>query len=154
MSNSLNMSFEIHGLDETKDAVLAWLSEERIQKALILGGLRIEHRIKSHGYCPRRSGRLASSHSTNWPGSGTAHGAVESPARPEDGVTPPAKTSGTVAIVRCGTRVNYAVYVNLGHYTTNGQWVPANPYALRAVEEELPRIEADVKQVIENGGKP
>lgn len=148
MPESLNLTFEIHGLDETKDAILRRLDEKRIQRALVLGGYRIERRAKGHDYCPVDTGRLRASHSTNWPNSGMAHGRVEFPAKANDGVTQPPKTPGTVAIIRSGTNVEYAAYVNLG--TSR---MAARPYALRAVLEELPQIEADIKYVIESGGK-
>ena len=58
------------------------------------------------------TGRLRSSLSVNWTGSGIAHGKVESPAKADDGVREP---EDKVLAVVIGTNVEYAARVEFGY---------------------------------------
>jgi len=63
--------------------------------------------------CPVDTGRLRSSISVNWSGSGLTRGKVESPAKQEDGVGQPPVESNTFVGVM-GSNIEYAPYVELG----------------------------------------
>jgi len=79
---------------------------DKIQNGLKRTGYAIEGDAKQ--MCRVDTGRLMSSISTNWSGSGMAHGRVTNPAKPDDGVGQPTDREFTVVV---GTNVEYASFV-------------------------------------------
>ena len=64
--------------------------------------------------CPVISGRLKSSISSNWTGSGLARGEVQSPAKSDDGVGNPGEEKRGVFVGVTGTNVEYAEKIEMG----------------------------------------
>ena len=104
--------FNIKGMQEAKDSVKKKYDPEKIKQTLILGGLAIEAEAKDTAQVD--SGHLRASYSTNWDGSGLQHAPVQPPAKPEDGVSQPIKGYGDIAVVRIGSNVEYAIWIELG----------------------------------------
>lgn len=106
------ITVEISGVKETQRFFGSMVDVDDIRQVLIEGGFEIEGSAKD--LCPVDTGRLRASISTNWDGSGMFHGRVRSPAKASDGVNMPHKTSGDIAVVRVGTNVEYAPFVEYG----------------------------------------
>jgi HK97 gp10 family phage protein len=104
--------FNIKGMQEAADKVKKKVDPEKIKQALILGGLAVEAEAKRN--CPVDTGRLRASISTNWDDSGMSSANVEAPAKPGDGVSQPNKGFGDIAVVRVGTNVEYATFIEYG----------------------------------------
>ena len=133
------LTMNITGIQTTKNQLKNKINPDKIQEALIRGGLMIEKDAKRE--CPVDTGRLRASISTNWPNSGNSHGNVEAPAEQNDGVSRPHKSPGDIAIVRVGTNVKYATYVHDG---TRRQ--ASRPFILNAALNNQARI----KKIIDN----
>lgn len=104
--------FNIKGMQDAKDRVAKKIDPEKIRQALILGGLAIEAEAKDTAQVD--SGRLRASYSTNWDGSGIQSAPVQAPAKAGDGVSQPSKGFGDIAVVRVGTNVEYALFIEYG----------------------------------------
>lgn len=104
--------FNIKGMQDAHDKVAKKIDPEKIRQALILGGLAIEAEAKDTAQVD--SGRLRASYSTNWDGSGMQKAPVQAPAKPGDGVSQPTKGYGDIAVVRIGSNVEYAIWIELG----------------------------------------
>lgn len=104
--------FNIKGMQEAKDSIKKKYDPEKIKQALILGGLAIEAEAKDTAQVD--SGRLRASYTTNWDGSGIQSASVQAPAKSGDGVSQPSKGFGDIAVVRIGSNVEYAVFIELG----------------------------------------
>lgn len=104
--------FNVKGMQDAQDRLAKKLDPEKIQKALILGGLAIEAEAKDTAQVD--SGRLRASYSTNWDGSGIQSAPVQAPAKTGDGVSQPSKGVGDIAVVRIGSNVEYAFFIEYG----------------------------------------
>jgi len=51
-----------------------------------------------------------------------------------------------------GVNVNYAQAVHDGHVSTGGNWVAANPFLERAIEMNLPVLDAKNQQILKSAG--
>ena len=134
----LNVS--IGGVEINKKRLRGVVNPDEIRMALMRTGFAIEERAKI--LSPVDTGRLRASISTNWNDSGLTHGAVESPAKPVDGVSQPKKESGEMAVVRVGTNVEYAIYQEMGTRKMAAQpfLIPAGQHGLRVFQKELDRL--------------
>jgi len=104
--------FNISGIQNATDKVEKTVDPEKIKQALILGGLAIEARAKDTARFD--TGRLRASYSTNWDGSGIQSAPVQAPAKQGDGVSQPTKGFGDIAVVRIGSNVEYAIWIEYG----------------------------------------
>ncbi|MCX6672070.1 MAG: HK97 gp10 family phage protein [Euryarchaeota archaeon] len=104
--------FNIKGMQEAKDSIKKKYDPEKIKQALILGGLAIEAEAKDTAQVD--TGQLRASYTTNWDGSGMQSAPVQPPAKPGDGVSQPFKGFGDIAVVRIGSNVNHAVFIEYG----------------------------------------
>jgi len=102
----------IKGMQEAKNGIKNKIDPEKIRKVLILGGLAIEAEAKDTARV--ESGRLRASYTTNWDGSGIQSAPVTAPAKSGDGVSQPSKGFGDIAVVRIGSNVEYAVFIEYG----------------------------------------
>ena len=117
----MNITVELRGGDDVRRVVGEYTKEaaQKVIQALKRGALRIERQAKfnitANGYSPATkvpTGRLRSSISVNWAGSGKSHGDVESKAKPADGVSEPVGASNLAFAV--GTNVIYGRRVEVG----------------------------------------
>ena len=106
-----SFEFELKGLDEAS-RIGKHYDKAKIKQALIKGGLAIEALAKQTSLVD--TGRLRASYSTNWDGSSFEQGKVDSKAKAEDGVSRPEKEPGDLAVVRVGSNVEYAYWVEFG----------------------------------------
>lgn len=94
--------------------------------------------------CPVDTGRLRSSISSNWTGSGMGKGKVEPPAKPEDGVSQPTKK----LTGRIGSNVEYARVVELGSEDPKYRRAP-HAYLRPALHKNEQAILALFKKIIQ-----
>jgi len=104
--------FNIRGIQAAKDKIEKKYNPKEIKETLILGGLAIEAEAKDNAQVD--TGRLRASYSTNWDESGIQSAPVQAPAKAGDGVSQPVKGFGDIAVVRIGTNVEYAVFIEFG----------------------------------------
>jgi hypothetical protein len=133
--------FNIKGMQEAIDGVKKKIDPDKVKQALILGGLAIEAEAKRTAQVDK--GRLRASYSTNWDGSGIQSQMVEAPAKAGDGVSQPSKGFGDITVVRIGSNVDYAVWIERG--TQNMQ-----PYMTvhKAALKLMSRVEQMLKDVV------
>lgn len=114
-----------------------------VQKAVTETAIGLQEDAK--GNAPVDTGFLASSIYSVTPGYGSTYDEAQMP--PGDSYQLPEVTpdNDTSAIV--GVSANYGIYVNYGHHTRSGSWVPAQPFwepaidAARALfDDELAKI--------------
>ena len=106
---------------------------DKIQKGLIQLGYEVEREAKINATSFVDTGRLRSSISTNWTGSGMGKGKVQSPAKTDDGVSQP---MGKDFAVQVGTNVEYAAPVE-GLAPSRR---PATPFLFPALESKKGKI--------------
>jgi len=96
---------------------IAIASPTAVQKGVKRVALKIERDAK--GATPVDTGRLRASITTNWTGSGMNRGAVESKAKPEDGVGQPRDRGKDTFTAVVGTNVEYAPHVEWDEKATH-----------------------------------
>lgn len=116
------------------------LKPEEIKKEFIKLGFKIEAGAKRD--CPVDTGRLRSSISTNWSGSGMGKAKVGSPAKGVDGVSQPKKGDALV-VVNIGTNVEYATYVEMG---TRGR--PPQSFLMPNARREIQNFVTKIDNII------
>jgi len=108
------LTIEIRGIEAVCSKInFTPAKKERVRKALIDSGFLIEGRAKRR--CPVDTGRLRASISTAWDGSGrpTLNNPVKE-STDDDAVLPPQREHDDIAVVRVGTNVKYAPYIEGG----------------------------------------
>ena len=105
---------KLEGAEELLKNLKKWqiIKREACAIALKEVGYKIERGAKQR--CPVWTGRLRSSLTTNWSGSGLGRAKGQSPAKSDDGVGQPDGEPGLVVVV--GTNVKYA------HMQEYGSW--------------------------------
>jgi len=116
--------FNITGMQDAINGVKKPVDRDKIKDILIKGGLAIEAEAKDTARVD--TGRLRASYSTNWDDSGMAFAPVKSPAKGGDGVSQPTRGYGDLAVVRVGTNVEYAVYIEYGTLRHPGYFTLTN----------------------------
>lgn len=137
------ISISVTGIPAVQQKIKGTIDPDKIKQELIRTGLEIEGTAKD--YCPVDTGRLRSSISTNWDGSGKKHGDTGNHPDGEssDGVTEPKKQSGDIAVVRIGSNVKYAPYIEYGT-----QRMKPQPYLTPAVLEHIPNIGKNIRSAL------
>ena len=102
-------------MQDAEDKIKKKYDPEKIKQTLILGGLAIEAEAKDTARV--KTGQLRASYSTNWDDSGMQHAPVQPPAKAGDGVSQPSKGFGDIAVVRVGSNVAHAVWIEYGTRT-------------------------------------
>lgn len=119
------------------------------EKAVLKGCFLIEGDAKQ--LCPVDTGRLRSSISVNWSGSGMESGKVGSPAKTEDGISMPPTEVGKFT-GRVGSNVEYARRIELGFVGADALGRVYNqapqPFLRPALEKNRSKIEGLFKDLI------
>lgn len=100
---------------------------------------------------PVDTGFLASSVYSDTPKYGSTYGSMGEPPGDSYALPPQAPAGPDDSVV--GVAANYGIYVEMGHHTESGSWVPAQPYFYPAIEqgqavfpEEAARFEELLRQ--------
>lgn len=110
---------------------LAQALKPSLQKGLQATGVLMVGNIQ--GNAPRRTGFMADNVYVSGP-LGSTYGAGGSPSNDEAYLLPEvAPPDDMTAIV--GAAANYSIFVDMGHHTRSGSFVPANPFFDRGVEQ-------------------
>jgi len=142
MSDSIDV--KMTGVDELVRSIkeLAVGSPTAIANGVKRVAFMVERDAK--GACAVDTGRLRASISTNWTGSGLARGAVESKAKPEDGVGQPQEKSDAFTAV-IGTNTEYAPFVEWGH-KQGSTMVAAQPYLYPAFFKNEGKVKGEISK--------
>ena len=107
------VNVKVEGIEKTLASLKKWqiIKRQACEDTLKEIGFKVERDAKI--FCPVKTGRLRSSLSTNWSGSGKARGRTGSKAQTDDGVGEPNGPRGLIVVV--GTNVKYAIFVEYGH---------------------------------------
>ena len=108
------------------------------EQKMIKAGFMIEKDAKH--FVKVDTGRLRSSISVNWTGSGMAEGKIENKAKPGDGIKQPASKSNEFTVV-IGTNVDYAIAQEYGTSRQSGK-----PYLRPALAKNLSKIKQMLKE--------
>ena len=106
------INIKITGVPEFQGNLKNLVKPDDIKKLFIKTGFKIEHDAKR--LFPVDTGRLRSSISTNWDDSGMGRARVAPPSESNDGVSQPSKRQGEICVVRVGSNVEYAPYIEYG----------------------------------------
>ena len=144
----MNLSMSITGISETlkKMAEMNSKLEKKIVTSAIKAGFKVEADAKY--YCPVDTGRLRSSISTNWNGSGMGEGKIQAKAEAGDGIKQPPTEGDAIITVVVGTNVKYARAVEMG--TSRMKRVP---YLSQAYYQNIGYIKEHVKNAVIEGIK-
>lgn len=74
------------------------------------------------------------------------YGSGPGPTKPSQWLLPEVAPSGDMEAV-VGAAAQYSIYVNYGHHTRSGSWVPAQPFWEPAVETGRPFLDAELANV-------
>ena len=96
---------------------------------------------------PKLSGWMADNVYTVTPLEGSTYGQAGAPPGPSSAYLLPEQTPPDDMSAVVGAAANYSVYVEEGHHTTNGGYVPANPWFFPAVEQGRGILDAELKAV-------
>ena len=107
------INVKVEGIEKTLASLKKWQIIKHQACADVLKKIGFEVERDAKIFCPVKTGRLRSSLSTNWSGSGKVRG------RTGDGVGEPQGPQGLVVVV--GTNVNYAIHVEYGHVAGSNQ---------------------------------
>jgi phage gpG-like protein len=107
------VTVKVEGVAKTLASLKKWqiIKRQACEDTLKEIGFKIERDAKL--LCPVDTGRLRSSLSTNWSGSGKPRGRTGGKAQADDGVGEPNGPRGLIVVV--GTNVKYAIFVEYGH---------------------------------------
>ena len=107
------VNVKVEGIEKTLASLKKWqiIKRQACEDTLKKIGFKVEADAKI--FCPVDTGRLRSSLSTNWSGSGKPRGRTGGKAQADDGVGEPNGPTGLVVVV--GTNVKYAIHVEYGH---------------------------------------
>jgi hypothetical protein len=149
------VTVKVEGVAKTLASLKKWqiIKRQACEDTLKAGGFKIERQAKC--ICPVKTGRLRSSISTNWSGSGQQRGKVDSKAKADDGIGQPGGPRGLVVVV--GTNVKYGRRVEHGFigqdklgrdYHQEGQ-----PYLTPAYLSYEGEIEKDLAKIMKKDEK-
>jgi len=113
------VNVKVEGIEKTLASLKKWqiIKRQACEDTLKKIGFEVERDAKI--FCPVKTGRLRSSLSTNWSGSGKSRGRTGGKAQADDGVGEPQGPQGLVVVV--GTNVKYAIHVEYGHVAGSKQ---------------------------------
>ena len=147
------VTVKVEGVEKALEK-LKWYNtacREACKEALKKAGFAIEAQAKDnlravvYGTPPsphyKRTGRLLSSISTNWSGSGLVRGKTGPKAKSEDGIGQPSGAPGLVVVV--GTNLEYAPY--LEHGTSK---MSERPYLYPAFFSKEGEVEKQIKEIV------
>jgi len=123
---------KLEGVDDLLKNLKKWqiIKREACAIALKSVGFKVERDAKMG--CPVWTGRLRSSLTTNWSGSGMGRAKGQSPAKSDDGVGQPDGEPGLVVVV--GTNIKYAHMQEFGSWGDSPKPGPGMPIPKRKHE--------------------
>jgi hypothetical protein len=99
---------------------------------------------------PKRSGWMASTIYSVTPDGGSTYGEADTP--PGDSYLLPEEKPPDDHSALVGVAANYGEWVNYGHHTVNGGWVPAQPFWDPAVEKGQEMLDTSLEALANHLG--